>query len=76
MIGSIHRHTSRYTEAMRTQVENALQAAYTRSEVEHLIRASGLPDTRLDDSNPDFFTIERRGETDPGSWVTVRDQYR
>ena len=28
------------------------------------------------DSDPDYFILERRGETDPTSWVSVRDQYR
>jgi hypothetical protein len=37
---------------------------------------SGLTGVTLDVSSPDYFVLERRGETDPASWVSVRDQYR
>ena len=54
----------------------AFQAAYTPEEIQHAIQESGLTGSRLDDSDPDYIYIERRGETDPGSWVTAREQYR
>jgi ubiquinone/menaquinone biosynthesis C-methylase UbiE len=76
MIGKIQQHTERLGDAMRDQVETAIQAAYTTEEVQHMVKEAGLTETRVDDSDPDFFYIERRGETDPGSWVTAREQYR
>jgi hypothetical protein len=27
-------------------------------------------------ADPDYITIERRGETDPNSWIIAREQYR
>jgi ubiquinone/menaquinone biosynthesis C-methylase UbiE len=76
MIGRIQKHTEHLGDAMRSQVESAIQAAYTTEEIQQTLQESGLSGTRLDDSDPDYFYIERRGETDPGSWVTAREQYR
>ena len=76
MIGRIQHHTERLGDAMRNHVEAAFQAAYTPEEVQSVVREAGLAGTRLDNSDPDYFYIERRGETDHGSWVTVREQYR
>jgi ubiquinone/menaquinone biosynthesis C-methylase UbiE len=76
MIGRIQHHTERLGDAMRIPVEAAFQAAYTPEEIQQAIREAGLTGTHLDDSDPDFLYIERRGETDPGSWVTAREQYR
>jgi ubiquinone/menaquinone biosynthesis C-methylase UbiE len=76
MIGKIQQQTERLGDALRDHVENALQAAYTPDEVQRLIQEAGLTDTRMDDSDPDYIYIERRGETDLSSWVTARDQYR
>jgi len=76
MIGKIQQHTERLGDSMRNPVEAAFQAAYTPEEIQHAIQEAGLTGTRLDDSDPDYIYIERRGETDPGSWVTAREQYR
>ena len=76
MIGRIQQHTERLGDSMRSHVETAFQAAYTPEEIQSAIQEAGLSGTRLDDSDPDYFYIERRGETDPGSWVTAREQYR
>ena len=76
MIGKIQWHTEQLGDAMRPQVEQAIQAAYTPEEVRQAVRESGLTGVRVDDSDPDYLFVERRGETDPGSWVTVREQYR
>lgn len=76
MIGKIQEHTKRLGDAMRTQLEQAIQAAYTPEEIRQAIAEAGLTAVRVDDSDPDYIVIERQGETDPGSWVTAREQYR
>jgi len=76
MIGKIQQHTRRLGDAMRSQVEQAIQSAYTPDEIRQAVEETGLTGVRFDDSDPDYLIIERRGETDPGSWVTVREQYR
>jgi ubiquinone/menaquinone biosynthesis C-methylase UbiE len=76
MIGKIQQHTEHLGEGLRDHVESALQAAYTPDEARQLIHEAGLTGARVDDSDPDHLYIERRGETDPNSWVTARDQYR
>jgi ubiquinone/menaquinone biosynthesis C-methylase UbiE len=76
MIGKIQKHTERLGDSMRNSMEAAIQAAYTAEEIQQAIQQAGLTGTRLDDSDSDYFYIERRGETDPGSWVTAREQYR
>ena len=76
MIGKIQQHTGHLGDALRDHVEGSLQAAYTPDEARQLIHEAGLSGARVDDSDPDYLYIERRGETDPNSWVTARDQYR
>jgi ubiquinone/menaquinone biosynthesis C-methylase UbiE len=76
MLGRIQDHTALLGDSMRSSVEAAFQAAYTTEEIQQAMQQSGLSGARLDDSDPDYFYIERRGETDPGSWVTAREQYR
>lgn len=76
MIGKIQQHTARLGEAMRPQIESAIQAAYTPDEVRQAVAEAGLAGVHVDDSDPDYFILERKGETDPSSWVSVRDQYR
>jgi len=76
MISRIQQQTERLGDALRDHVEAALQSAYTVEEIREIVRESGLSGTQIDDSDPDYIVIERRGETDPGSWVTTREQYR
>jgi ubiquinone/menaquinone biosynthesis C-methylase UbiE len=76
MIGRIQQHTERLGDAMRPQLEQALQAAYTPEEIRQALAEAGLSGVTIDESNPEYIVLERRGETDPGSWVTVREQYR
>ena len=76
MIGRIQQHTERLGDAMRPQLEQALQAAYTPAEIRQALGEAGLSGVAIDESNPDYIILERRGETDPGSWVTAREQYR
>jgi SAM-dependent methyltransferase len=76
MIGKIQEHTERLGDAMRPQVEQAIQSAYTPDELLQAVKEAGLTGVLVDDRDPDYVFIERRGETDPGSWVTAREQYR
>jgi ubiquinone/menaquinone biosynthesis C-methylase UbiE len=76
MISRIRRQAERLGEAMRPQLEEAIQASYTPDELQQAVREAGLGGVRLDAADPDFVVIERRGETDPSSWVTTREQYR
>jgi SAM-dependent methyltransferase len=76
MIGKIQQHTERLGDAMRSQVEQAIQSAYTPDEIRQAVAEAGLTGARVDDSDADYVVIERRGETDPNSWVTSREQYR
>ncbi len=61
---------------MRSQVEVALRTAYTRDELSSAVRAAGLERTSVAESDERHIMIERRGETDPNSWITAREQYR
>jgi ubiquinone/menaquinone biosynthesis C-methylase UbiE len=75
MANRIASYRSQYDGAMEPQLITSIRAAYTKSELEQAIRQSGLSGTRLIEAN-DQLMIERHGETDPGSWVTAREQYR
>jgi ubiquinone/menaquinone biosynthesis C-methylase UbiE len=68
-------HTARYGERMRPHVETALRAAFTRSEFEALVRASGLERVRISIPDEHHLLIEREGESDPNSWIKAREQY-
>ncbi len=68
--------TSKFGERMRTRVEVALRSAYTRDELYSAVQAAGLERTNVAGSDEKHIMIERRGETDPNSWITAREQYR
>lgn len=68
--------TSKFGERMRTQVEVTLRSAYTRDELYSAVQAAGLERTNVTGSDEKHIMIERRGETDPNSWITAREQYR
>ena len=71
----IEEHSARYGERMRQHVETALRAAFTRDEIERLVRASGLERVRLTECDEHHFIMERTGESDPNSWIKAREQY-
>jgi hypothetical protein len=71
----IKEHSAYYGRAMRQHVEAALRGAYTRSELEDIIRTSRLDRVRLVELNEHYMTIERTGESDPNSWIKAREQY-
>src|SRR5215467_597133 len=66
--------TARYGSGMRPHIEAALRAAFTRSEIEDLMQASGLERVRLIEDEFHFW-IEQTGESDPNSWIKAREQY-
>jgi ubiquinone/menaquinone biosynthesis C-methylase UbiE len=76
MIGRIQHYADRLGEAMRPQLEQAIQSAYTVEEMRQAVAEAGLGGVNVDDTDADYVVLERRGETDPGSWVSVREQYR
>jgi ubiquinone/menaquinone biosynthesis C-methylase UbiE len=76
MASTIRSAVTRWNAGMGPQLDAAIRGAYTASEARDLIRQVGFPRAAVHNDNPEFLFIERRGETDPGSWVTARDQYR
>jgi ubiquinone/menaquinone biosynthesis C-methylase UbiE len=72
----IEEHSARYGTGMRSHIETSLKAAFTRDEIEGLIKASGLERMRLSEADEHHFLIERTGESDPNSWIKVREQYQ
>src|SRR2546425_10474752 len=75
MAKHIEEHTDHYGRGMRQHVEAALRGAYTRVELEDIIRASGLERVRLGELDRHYMAIERTGEGDPNSWIKAREQY-
>jgi ubiquinone/menaquinone biosynthesis C-methylase UbiE len=65
---------SNFGPGLRPQLEGILRAAYTRAELESIVQAAGLENVVVSESKGSV-RIERRGETDPNSWVTAREQY-
>jgi len=72
----IDEYVGLYGSRLRPYVETALRAAFTRSEFAALVRDSGLERVRVHESDERHFIIERSGESDPNSWIKVREQYR
>ncbi|HLH32732.1 MAG TPA: class I SAM-dependent methyltransferase [Terriglobia bacterium] len=71
----IETHAGRYGSRMRSHVETALRAGFTRGELEALVRESGLERVRVTEDDLHLI-IERTGESDPNSWIKAREQYR
>jgi ubiquinone/menaquinone biosynthesis C-methylase UbiE len=76
MAGHIQQQAARWTAAMRPQLEAAIRAAYTRPELLQAVRESGLSRMQMVETDPDYIMMERRGQTDPRSWIIAREQYR
>jgi ubiquinone/menaquinone biosynthesis C-methylase UbiE len=79
MAATIGRTEALYGKAMQPQLITAIRAAYTRNEIEAAILESGLRGAEISETPADdapHILIQRRGETDPGSWVNAREQYR
>ncbi len=71
---AIEAHTARYGRRMRTHIETALRAGFTRTEIDRLLRDSGLERVRVTEDES-HLVIERTGESDPNSWIKAREQY-
>jgi ubiquinone/menaquinone biosynthesis C-methylase UbiE len=71
----IHAYASLYGDRLRPHVETAMRAAFTRSELEALVRASGLERVQISEPDEHHLLIERRGESDLNSWIKTREQY-
>jgi len=66
---------ARYGDRLRPHIERSLRAAFTRPELEAIVRASGLERVRISDPDEQYFLIDRTGESDPNSWIRAREQY-
>ena len=71
----INDYSRLYGTRMRPYVETALGAAFTRSEFEELVEASGLERVQISQPDEHHYLIERTGESDPNSWIKAREQY-
>lgn len=76
MAKQIREHATRFGNGMTRQIETAVKASYTETEFLKMIHDAQLPGTQLVATDPNYITIERRGETDPNSWILTREQYR
>jgi ubiquinone/menaquinone biosynthesis C-methylase UbiE len=72
----IHEQVSRHIRAMQPQLEAAMRAAYTRAEFLGALQEAGFGGIEVTETDATHVMIQRRGETDPGSWVVAREQYR
>jgi ubiquinone/menaquinone biosynthesis C-methylase UbiE len=76
MRAAIGRALEPFHRAMAPQIDAAFRAAYSRGELGEAVVRAGLKGVAVHEAAPDYLLVERRGETDPGSWVTAREQYR
>jgi ubiquinone/menaquinone biosynthesis C-methylase UbiE len=75
MATHIEGHGAAYDTRMKTHAEMAIRAAFTQSELQSLVRASGLERAKVVRMDQYHLAIERTGESDPNSWIKVREQY-
>jgi ubiquinone/menaquinone biosynthesis C-methylase UbiE len=71
----IAEHATRYGTRLRSHIETAVRAAFTRAELHDMIRLSGLERVHITEYDT-YLLIERTGESDPNSWIKAREQYR
>jgi ubiquinone/menaquinone biosynthesis C-methylase UbiE len=67
---------ARFGNAMQRQIESAVRTAYTEAELMQIVHDAQLQRAQTVETDPNYITIERHGETDPGSWIIAREQYR
>jgi ubiquinone/menaquinone biosynthesis C-methylase UbiE len=70
----IAEYRTRYGSRLGRHVETALRASFTRMELHDMIRTSGLERVHISEDE-NYLLIERTGESDPNSWIKVREQY-
>jgi ubiquinone/menaquinone biosynthesis C-methylase UbiE len=71
----VEEQSARFGNGMRPHVETSLRAAFTRDEFVGLVKSSGLERVRVTEADGRYFLMERTGESDPNSWIKVREQY-
>ena len=76
MAQRIQTETVRFGKPMKQHIESALRAAYTPQELSRLASAAGLQGAQLIEMGREYIALERHGQTDPNSWVKVRENYR
>jgi ubiquinone/menaquinone biosynthesis C-methylase UbiE len=76
MAKAIKELAGRYGNPMRQHVETALRAAFTRGELEQLVRESRIERAKVVAVDEYHLVVERTGESDPNSWIKVREQYQ
>jgi ubiquinone/menaquinone biosynthesis C-methylase UbiE len=76
MSGRVKAGKANYGETMGPRIQAALRAAWTPDELRRAISASGLQGASVLEVDRDHLMVERRGETDPNSWIKAREQYR
>jgi len=67
--------STRFGRAMAQQLETAMRASYTQSELASAIREAGLNGAHMVETDSAYIMFERHGQTDPGSWIVAREQY-
>src|SRR5436309_11995786 len=70
----IAEHASRYGDRMKQHITSAMRAALTRAEMAEMVQAAGLERVRVSETGDNHLIVERTGESDPNSWITVRRQ--
>jgi ubiquinone/menaquinone biosynthesis C-methylase UbiE len=76
MTKHIREHSARFGDTMHRQIETAIRAAYTKAELMRIVHDAHLQGIQMVETDPNYIMVERRGETDPGSWIIAREQYR
>ena len=71
----IAEHASRYGDRMKQHITSAMRAAFTTAEMAEMVQAAGLERVRVSETGDNHLIVERTGESDPNSWITVREQY-
>jgi ubiquinone/menaquinone biosynthesis C-methylase UbiE len=75
MAKHIESYGASYGEPMKRHIEAALRGAYTRPEIQQLVRESGIERAQVVQLDEHHIAIQRTGETDPNSWIRAREQY-
>jgi ubiquinone/menaquinone biosynthesis C-methylase UbiE len=71
----IEKHGGAYGKQMKHHVETAIRASYNQSELQDLVRASGVERVQVVRMDEHHLAIQRTGESDPNSWIRAREQY-
>ena len=64
----------RYGSRLSRHIETAMRAGFTRMELQELVQASGVQRVQITEDDG-YLLLQRTGESDPNSWIKVREQY-